>query len=144
VGDHLAEQRVVIGRDEAALQDPRVDPDAGAARLLVAQQAARVGAEPLGRMFGVDPAFDRVTAHRDLLLRPGQRRPCRHGQLGADEVSSGDRFGDRVLHLQSGVHFQEGHRGVVVLALDQEFDGAGVPVPGGACRRHGRAGEAFT
>ena len=142
--DDLGEERVVVGRDDAAGHDTRVDPDARADRFLVAQERARVRQEVVGRVLGVHSALNRVAAHRDLVLRPGERPPRRDRELGMHEVPAGHRFGDGVLHLQACVHLQEGERGVVVAVagtLDQELDRAGVPVPGGPRRLHGRRGE---
>ena len=45
-----------------------------------------------------------------------------------DEVDAGDRFGDRVLHLDAGVHL---HEVEVALLVEQELHRAGVGVANG-------------
>jgi hypothetical protein len=48
-----------------------------------------------------------VAALRERRLRPGQRRAGGDRELRAHQVHAGDRLGDRVLHLQPRVHFEE-------------------------------------
>ena len=43
----------------------------------------------------------------NLALRVGQFLACRCHDLGFDDVHPGDEFGDRMLHLHPGVHFNE-------------------------------------
>ena len=68
--------------------------------------------------------------HRNALLcKPKicQRLPCGYAHLRLHQVNIGDFFGDGVLDLDSGVHFNK-----YVLALiwthgiDQELNGSGV------------------
>ena len=69
--------------------------------------------------------------------RRARRRPPAEGQaraggdfhLEAHQVESGYQFGDGVLHLEAGVHFQEVEAPV---GIHQKFDRAGVVVAGGA------------
>ena len=56
----------------------------------------------------------------DVLLGEGQRRAGGDADLLAHDVDAGDRFGDRMLDLQAGVHLDE----VEVAVLVEEFDGA--------------------
>ena len=60
-----------------------------------------------------------------------QRLALRDADLALDDIDAGDEFGDRVLHLHARVDLDE-----VELAglIHQEFDRAGVGVPGGAER----------
>jgi len=56
-------------------------------------------------------------------------------KLKCDEVGSRGRLGDRVLHLEPGVHLQEVERSRLV---SEELDGAGADVTdrsGGGARR---------
>ena len=55
-------------------------------------------------------------------------------QLLGDQVDAGNHFGDRVLHLDPGVHL---HEIELAVAVDQKFDGARSLVVDGACRCHG-------
>ena len=77
-------------------------------------------------------------------LRPRQRQPGGHAELGVHEVHARDGLGHGVLDLQSRVHLQEVEAGVIALTLDQELDRACVAVtdrPRGRDRRvaHARA-----
>ena len=87
------------------------------------------------RILGVDAALDRMAALRELVLRPRQRSARRDGQLRANEVDAGDRFGDRMLDLQPRVHLEEVEARVVAAAFEQELDRARVAIAGRARRR---------
>ena len=65
----------------------------------------------------------------DLLLRERQAAAGGDLHLQPHQVEAGDQFGDRVLHLQARVHFEEVEAAVLV---HQKLDGAGVVVAGGA------------
>ena len=89
--------------------------------------------ERLG-ILGVDPALDGVAldGHR-LLDNLGQLVTRRDQDLALHQIDSGDGFGDRMLHLNARVHFDEVE---IAIAIHQKFDGAGIGV---ADLRHGRA-----
>ncbi len=70
-----------------------------------------------------------MTALRDLRVAPRQGFAGRHEQLRANKIETGDAFGDRMLDLEARVHLQKEERRA---PSDQELDGAGVPVVGGA------------
>ena len=53
-----------------------------------------------------------------------QRGAGRDADLLAHDVDAGDRFGDRMLDLQAGVHLDE----IEVAVFVQEFDGAGAQI----------------
>ena len=72
--------------------------------------------------------------------RGGQRLAGGDEQLQLHEIEPGDHLGDRVFHLQAGVHLQEGERAV---GGEQQLDGAGAAVPHGARRVGGCAAHAF-
>ena len=59
-----------------------------------------------------------------VLLRDRERRAGCDADLLRDEVEAGDRFRDRVLHLQSGIHLNE----IELAVLVEEFDRARAPV----------------
>ncbi len=62
-----------------------------------------------------------------------QGLPRGHEQLQPDQVEAGDGLGDRMLHLEPGVHLEEEELAV----LEEELDGAGADVahgPGGGDR----------
>ena len=56
-----------------------------------------------------------------------QRPALGHGDLRRDQIDAEDLLGDRVLHLQSGVHLQEEH----AFPIDQELHRAGADVADG-------------
>src|SRR5919204_650004 len=68
VHDQLRHERVVQPRHLRSGGDPGVDPHARAGRLPVARDPPGARQEAVGRIFGVDPALDRVTGEPDVLL----------------------------------------------------------------------------
>ena len=60
----------------------------------------------------------------DVLLRDRQTAAGGDADLLAHEVDAGDRFGDRMLDLQAGVHFDE----IELAVLVEEFDRAGAAI----------------
>ncbi len=104
VGDHLGQHRVVVAAHHAARGDPGVDPRP--VRPAQRQNAAAGGQEARRRVLGVDPGLDRVTAG-PALGGPRLPLPGRHPQLQLDQVQAEDLLGDRVLHLEPGVHLHE-------------------------------------
>jgi hypothetical protein len=63
-----------------------------------------------------------------LVLGKADGLPHGDEQLLPDDIDAGDHFGDRVLHLDAGVHFQEIKRAV---RGHQEFHRAGAEIAGG-------------
>ena len=113
VSDELGQHRVI----------PIADGDPGAGRGVDAdavgpgnQREHSAGGQEAGfGVLGVEASLDRVAVH-------GWRRSqaelleCRapgHEDLVGDEVAAGDRFRDRVLHLEPCVHLQEVRLAVV-------------------------------
>ena len=123
VDDQLGDHAVVIGRDRIAGVQPAIDPDMHPAGRVVIGDLAGAGRE-IERVFGVDPAFDRVALELDFVLRDRQRLARCDTDLFADQVDPGDHFGDRVLDLQAGVHFDE----IELAVFPQEFDRAGTAI----------------
>ena len=146
VGDDLRQHRVEARADLGAQLDPGVDPDPGAGR-----PAQRL--DPPGRR---QEAVLGVLGVQADLDRHGRSRRCRDWstpsglaggdpQLVRDEVPSGHGLGHRVLHLESGVHLQEGR---LPALRDEELARAGADVadlarrgsarrPSGGSRRSG-------
>src|SRR5262245_11579694 len=77
------------------------------------------------RIFGIDPALDRVAGERHLALL--ERQPLASGDpnLLLDDVDAGHHFGDRVFDLQPRVRF---HEVEVTVGVHQELERAGVRV----------------
>ena len=72
-----------------------------------------------GRIFGIDPALDGVATDADVLLGDRQGLTGGNAQLLLDEVDAGDHLGDRMLHLDTGVHLDE----IELAVLVQELEG---------------------
>ncbi len=145
VHDQLGDHRVVVHRDLAALVDAGVDAHAAAARAsaagrlhrlrrrLVAHQPAGGRQEVAERVLGVDAALDRPAVALHVVLRERQLLAGGHADHQLDQVEPGDALGDRVLHLQPGVHLEEVE--ALVLA-DHELHRAGALVLHRLGQRH--------
>ena len=125
LGEHRVEVRADLG---AGVGRAAVEPHARAARGAVGGDPAGVGAEPVGRVLGGDPALQGGAAQDDRVLGQPQvleRLAGRDPHLGLHEVDVGDLLGDRVLDLDARVHLDE-H--VAAGRVEQELHGAGVAV----------------
>src|SRR5690606_34312699 len=121
--DQLADQRVVVRRYLVAAVQVRVDPHTVAARCVEDADRTRAGQEA-GRVFGVDPAFDGMAANHHVLLLQAQRQTATHLDLVLDDIDTGDHFGNRVLHLDPGVHLDEEELAILV----EKLEGAGTAI----------------
>ena len=65
------------------------------------------GGEVARGVLGVEAGLDRVAGAADVVLAGGQGLAGGDPELPFHQVEAGDRFGDRMLHLQAGVHLQE-------------------------------------
>ncbi len=136
-GDHLGHHRVVVGRNHLAGGDAGVDPDAGPGWQVQQGDGAGGGCETFIGVLGVEPDLDGVPnlwGHRS-----GQLFARCHQELQLDQVESGGGLGDRVLHLEPGVHLHERER--LVLRLVKELDRARTAVTGGRHQRDRRPAE---
>ena len=150
VDDDLGQHGVVVGAHHAAGRHPGVDAHAGPVRgegegVEVAGRRQPPGGRVLGIEAGLDGVAHGPPGHGLVdLVRKG--RAPGDEQLEADQVEAGDRLGDRVLHLETGVHLQEVGLPVarpVAPGVEHELDGAGVDVadrPGRGHRGIGQAG----
>ncbi len=112
VGDELGDHRVVVDGDLGALADAAVDAKRGLAvqalgRRPVAVEPAARRQESAGRVLGIEARFDGPAVEAHVRLREAERLAGRHPDHALDEVDAGDKLGDRMLHLQAGVHFEE-------------------------------------
>jgi hypothetical protein len=137
VHDQLGDHRVVEHRDLAAVVNAGIDAlvVGGLLRRLELDQAAGGGQEAAERVFGVDPAFHGPAV--DLHVGLGERQLFAVGDADhlLDQVEAGDQFGDRVFHLQTGVHLEEVE--LLGRAGDHELDGTGRFVVDGTGQGHG-------
>ncbi len=86
MGDHLGEQRVVVGRHLAAGPEPGVDADV-AGDLELGHRAGR--RQPARRrVFGDQPHLDGVAGERDVVLRERQGWPLGDTDLHLDQVDT--------------------------------------------------------
>ena len=76
------------------------------------------------RVFGVDPALDRVTEDLHVFLLDRQLVASGDAEHLLDDVDTSDHLGDRVLHLNAGVHLDE----VETTVFIEELEGAGATV----------------
>ena len=133
----LAGEVVVELADLVAGFISAVPADADAGGHVELGERARAGQEgALGRVLGIDAAFDGVTGDRHVVLGEGKFFACGHPQLQLDQVDAGDQLGHRVLHLEAGVHLQVEELTVLV----EELDRTGIDVI--AARGHGYGGLA--
>jgi hypothetical protein len=94
----------------------------------------KLGRKVLG-VFGVDAEFHGEAPVADVLLLVLQGQAVGDADLLLDDVDAGDVLGDRVLHLEAGVHL---HEVELVVMVQQELHRAGVLVAhrlGGAHRQ---------
>ena len=124
VGDHLGEQRVVVGRHHAARPEPGVDPDplpfwqplrhrspmSKPVRCPWRAASPAAGSSATRRTSMAWP----VEAH--VVLADRERFAGGDAQLELDQVEAGDRLGDGVLDLEAGVDLEEGDRRLSVSA----------------------------
>ncbi len=66
-----------------------------------------------------------MAVQRHLFLCQRQRLAASDADLPGDQVEAGDGLGDRVFHLQAGVHF---HEEELAAFVEEEFDGTGADV----------------
>src|ERR1700733_1630255 len=123
VDNQFRDQRIVIGGNHALGILRRLNADAVAAWNIECRDFAGRWRELL-RVLGIDPALNGVAAYLQLggknriqMLAGGDT------QLRFHKVDTGDRFGDRVLYLDAGVHLDEVKAAVLV---HEELDGARV------------------
>src|SRR5439155_14714450 len=103
--------------------DPAIHADEIRAYELV-DGAAR-GKKARQWILGNHARLDRMSVESDLRLRHWESFARGCAELELHQVQSGDRFGYRMLHLESGIHLQERE---LARVLQQELDRAGVGV----------------
>ena len=117
--DQLADHRIVIGWDAIAGVGMRIDPNAWATRHAKFLDQSRRGREISHRIFGVDPALDRVAGLLDILLLHAQRIAGRDANLFLDQVNAGHTFGNRMLNLNPRIDFEDVK---ILVLIDEKFD----------------------
>ena len=121
-GRELGDHGIVEHGHFAALFDARVHPHPGAlSGWLVTNQPPDGRQEVAQWILGVDPGLHRPSVLLNVVPRQGQRFAGGNPNHQLHQVLAGDHLGDRMLHLQTGVHFQKVE---VPIRIDDEFHGA--------------------
>ena len=113
-----------------------IDPHTKAARHFPALHQPRRGHKSL-RVFGVDPALQRMAVELHILLAQAQHFAPGHAQLLLHDVDAGGHFRDRVLDLQTGVHLDKKELAVFIQKLESAHAAiADLPAGGRATLAH--------
>ena len=129
-----------MGADDIAGAHASVEPQAFSLGRGELVQGAGLRSKAVGRVFGVQAHFDGMAIEFDLFLGQRQWPAFSHHQLPGYQVLPGDQFGDRVLYLQAGVHFQEVE---IAVFVNQELHGTGAFVTAGQGRFDGGFAHGF-
>ena len=85
-----------MNRDGSPLYDPGINADARARGLAIEEERPGLGKKSVLRIFGIHAALDRVSAHGQCFLCPGQPAAGRNDELRPHEIDASHRFGDRM------------------------------------------------
>ena len=139
-GNELAHQGVIIVGNRPAFVHAFIHADSRAAGSVPRQNLSRRREEVVLRILGVKPDFHCMTAWSDGFPSKWQAMPCCNRDLQFDEIQACDLLRNRMLHLQTRIHFQEIKIQVLV---HEEFHGAGVNVAARACQPHRSLAHSF-
>src|SRR5690606_24197687 len=113
-GGDLDQERVVErGDDAAGVAHGAVEPNPESGGGTVVENLAVIGGELIFRILRRDAALNRKAVAGDVLLvgklDPGAVEGFALGDedLGTDDIEAGDHFRDRMLNLDTRVHFNE-------------------------------------
>ena len=124
-GDDFGDHRIVIRWNRVAGVGVGVDADASPAWCVVEVDIAWARLKIFLWILGVDSAFDRVTARLGLNDIATQMFASGNLYLLLYEIASINLLGDRMFHLNTGIHFHEVEVSVIV---DKILDSAGICV----------------
>ena len=134
-GGHLLEQRIVeAGDHRARIGGAAIKANAEAGRTAIGSDTAIIRNEVLFRVFGGDPALQRMTVELDVVLRRHARFRCsdceaiENVDLRLDDVDPGDFLGHRVLDLDARIDLDEIE--LSGIGIHQEFDRARTDIVG--------------
>ena len=105
-----------------------IQPHAGTARRNKEIDLSGRGGKVVEGIFSIDTAFDGMTPDNNVFLTQFQRLARGDPDLLFDQVNAGNSFGNRMLHLNTGVHF---HEVKFIVIVEQELDRTGTGVIGG-------------
>ena len=102
-------------------------------------QPPRRRQEASRHVLGIKPRLEGMAGDRQILLPGRQAFAAGHAQLPFHQIDPGDRLGDRMFHLQAGVHFHEPEPvgAQAPAAVDDELDGPRTLVADRLGRPHG-------
>ena len=116
----LHQQRIVKGCDDGArVRGAAVQPQAKSGGAAIGRKPSIVGRKALFRVFGRDPALNRMAVDPDRRLCRQQRivvadpPALGHSDLGLHDIHAGDLLGHRVLDLDPRIDFDEVIRSAV-------------------------------
>ncbi len=136
----LREERIVEGRDDGAAVSRGIEPHAKAAGSAVGVDLPVIRGEVLRGIFRRDAALQSGAEELNVVLlgqrerRLVQLRALCDQNLALHDVDAGDYFGYRVFDLDARIHFDEVE--LLGIGIDEELDGPGVVVAGGAHEAH--------
>ena len=110
VDDQLRQQRIIKMGDLIACSKARVHADARSLRRDELQEFAGAWQKARSRVFSIDAALDGMSVLVDVALLKWEFLSRRNTYLPVNEVEPRDEFGDGVLNLQAGVHFEKVER----------------------------------
>src|SRR5471032_2859128 len=117
VSDQFADHGIVVRRHGIASVDVRFPAHAKATRRVEAGNFTRAWQEGVW-IFSIDTTFDRVALNAYFILLDRQRLTGSDTQLLFDQVNAGDHFSNRMLNLNTGVHFDEIELAVFIKELE--------------------------
>ena len=127
IGDDLGDHGVEVRRNGFTLGYPRVHTHAGTRRNPEAFNQAWGRSKTAVGVLGIQPNLNRVTGAARAL--PFQTTAPRNVNLKLHQVEPGRAFGNRMLNLQTGIHFHEPE--AMGLRFVEKLHGAGIAVSSG-------------
>src|SRR6266404_1323831 len=106
--DYFCEHWVVMNANRSVELDTRVDPQAAQRdrRMPVAEQSCS-GEESIGRVFGIQPRLDSMTALFDIFLRDRKTKALGDLDLELYQIEPACHFSNWMFNLQAGIDFDK-------------------------------------
>src|SRR5210317_870933 len=121
--NQLTKQGIIIRWDRDTAFYMCVYSDTGPRRELCSDYFARAGLEIILAVFSVDSTLNSMTIENNITLAHAQRSTFGDAYLLGNKIEARNRLSNRMLHLDSCIHFQKIK--TVTLDIDQKFDGSG-------------------
>ena len=133
-GDEFRQHRIVIWWDDRAEFHAAIHAHTVATWLAVGRDRAKRGAKSGARIFGVNPAFNRMPTQYHIILGKPEFFALGHPQLRLHQIHARDHFGDGVFDLNARIHFQKVE---LPFRCQQEFQCASTNIAHGLTQTHG-------